>query len=40
MEVLNEISEKGSAFYAPAASGVLMAESYLKEQKQLHVQPT
>ena len=25
--------EKGSAFYAPAASGVLMAESYLKDQK-------
>ena len=25
--------EKGSAFYAPAASGVEMAESYLKDQK-------
>jgi len=25
--------EKGSAFYAPAASGVQMAESYLKNQK-------
>ena len=25
--------EKGSAFYAPAASGVLMAESYLKNLK-------
>ena len=25
--------EKGSAFYAPAASGVQMAESYLKDQK-------
>ncbi len=25
--------EKGSAFYAPAASGVAMAESYLKDQK-------
>ena len=25
--------EKGSAFYAPAASGVEMAESYLKIQK-------
>ena len=25
--------EKGSAFYAPAASGVKMAESYLKDQK-------
>ena len=27
--------EKGSAFYAPAASGVEMAESYLKDQKKL-----
>ena len=25
--------EKGSAFYAPAASGVEMAESYLNDQK-------
>ncbi len=25
--------KKGSAFYAPAASGILMAESYLKDQK-------
>ena len=25
--------EKGSAFYAPAASGVEMAESYLKDLK-------
>ena len=25
--------EKGSAFYAPAASGVEMAESYIKDQK-------
>ena len=25
--------EKGSAFYAPAASGVEMAESYLKDEK-------
>ena len=25
--------EKGSAFYAPAASGVQMAESYLKDKK-------
>ena len=25
--------EKGSAFYAPAASGIQMAESYLKDQK-------
>ena len=27
--------EKGSAFYAPAASGVEMAEAYLKNQKKL-----
>ena len=27
--------EKGSAYYAPAASGVKMAESYLKDQKKL-----
>ena len=27
--------ENGSAFYAPAASGVQMAESYLKDQKKL-----
>ena len=27
--------EKGSAFYAPAASGVQMAECYLKDQKKL-----
>ena len=27
--------EKGSAFYAPAASGVQMAESYLKDKKKL-----
>jgi len=27
--------EKGSAFYAPAASGVQMAEAYLKNQKKL-----
>jgi malate dehydrogenase len=27
--------EKGSAYYAPAASGVEMAESYLKDQKKL-----
>ena len=26
--------EKGSAFYAPAASGVQMAESYLKDLKE------
>ena len=31
--------EKGSAYYAPAASGVIMAESYLKDQKKnYHVQ--
>ena len=27
--------EKGSAFYAPAASGIEMAESYLKDQKKI-----
>jgi len=27
--------EKGSAFYAPAASGVQMAEAYLKNEKKL-----
>ena len=27
--------EKGSAFYAPAASGVQMAEAYLNDQKKL-----
>ena len=27
--------EKGSAYYAPAASGVQMAEAYLKDQKKL-----
>ena len=27
--------EKGSAYYAPAASGIEMAESYLKDQKKL-----
>ena len=30
-----KLLEKGSAFYAPAASGVEMAESYLKEKKLL-----
>ena len=30
-----KLLEKGSAFYAPAASGVEMAESYLKDQKKL-----
>ena len=29
--------EKGSAFYAPAASGVEMAESYLKNQKKSYL---
>ena len=27
--------EKGSAFYAPAASGVQMAEAYLRDEKKL-----
>ena len=27
--------QKGSAFYAPAASGVQMAEAYLKDEKKL-----
>ena len=31
-EIVKDL-EKGSAFYAPAASGVEMAESYLKDQK-------
>ena len=30
-----KLLEKGSAFYAPAASGVEMAESYLKNLKKL-----
>ena len=30
-----KLLEKGSAYYAPAASGVEMAESYLKDQKKL-----
>ena len=30
---INKLLEKGSAFYAPAASGVEMAESYLKDLK-------
>jgi malate dehydrogenase len=29
-----KLLQKGSAFYAPAASGVQMAESYLKDLKQ------
>ena len=31
--------EKGSAFYAPAASGVEMAESYLKDLKKNYLVP-
>ena len=27
--------EKGSAFYAPAASGVEMAKAYLKDEKKM-----
>ena len=30
-----ELLETGSAFYAPAASGIEMAESYLKDQKKV-----
>ena len=30
---INKLLEKGSAFYAPAASGVEMAESYIKNLK-------
>ena len=30
-----KLLEKGSAFYAPAASGVQMAEAYLNDQKKL-----
>ena len=29
------IRDRGSAFYAPAASGVQMAEAYLKDEKKL-----
>ena len=32
-----KLLEKGSAFYAPAASGVEMAESYLKDKKRVLV---
>jgi len=32
-EEINKLLEKGSAFYAPAASGVEMAESYIKNLK-------
>ena len=31
---IGKLLEKGSAFYAPAASGVQMAESYLKDKKE------
>ena len=30
-----KLLEKGSAFYAPASSGVEMAESYIKDQKKV-----
>ena len=30
-----KLLEKGSAFYAPAASGVEMAESFIKDQKKI-----
>ena len=30
---INKLLEKGSAFYAPAAAGVEMAESYIKNSK-------
>jgi len=30
---INKLLEKGSAFYAPAASGIEMAESYMKNLK-------
>ena len=32
---INRLLEKGSAFYAPAASGVEMASSYLNDQKKI-----
>jgi len=32
---IGKLLQKGSAFYAPAASGIEMAESYLKDQKKL-----
>ena len=32
---INKLLEKGSAFYAPAASGVEMAESYIKNLKKI-----
>ena len=31
---IGKLLEKGSAFYAPAASGIQMAESYLKDKKE------
>ena len=30
-----KLLERGSAFYSPASSAILMAESYLKDQKRL-----
>ena len=32
---IGKLLQKGSAFYAPAASGIEMAETYLKDQKKL-----
>ena len=32
---INRLLEKGSAFYAPAASGIEMAESYIKDLKKI-----
>ena len=32
---INKLLEKGSAFYAPAASGIEMAESYIKDLKKI-----
>ena len=33
-----KLLEKGSAFYAPAASGVEMAEAYIKDQKKTNIE--
>ena len=33
---IGKLLQKGSAFYAPAASGVEMAESYIKDLKKTH----
>ena len=33
---INKLLERGSAFYAPAASGIEMAESYIKDLKKLY----